>query len=120
MLIKKVLWIGFGIFILPIIVFQGYVVYKEVFSNTISFKNIGTFILLFELLLASVIAFLEKGHFPIRYLLIFILSALIFYLALSKHIMEWYIVLTHVFSIVLFSLLYILIKILDKKFNLSE
>lgn len=116
--IKNIAWLLFGISLLPITGFQLYIVYIETFNNNLNLKDLGNLILIFELFLASLTAFKENGHFPLRYLIIFIVSALIFYLSLNKPLMEWYLILTYVFSIIILSLLYILIKYVIKKENL--
>jgi len=118
--VKKALWVIFGIFFIPLICYQAIIVYMGVYQNDINLKEIGTFILMFELLLASVTAFYENGHFPIRYLMIFVVSALIFHLALNKSTMEVYSIISYTLSIIVLSLTYIYIKILNKKYTLSD
>ena len=119
--IKKTLWIIFGLFLIPLLIFQIEVIYMDIFhENNINVKEIGVFILIFELLLASISAYYENGHFPLRYLLIFSISALIFYLALNKSFLEWYEILTYIVSIILLSFTYVSIKILNKIYTLAE
>lgn len=118
---KKAIWVIFSIAMIPLVCYSVFEIYSHLYNyKNIDLALIGQCILMFELLLASITAFNENGHFPIRYLLIFIISALIFYLALNKSILEWYSLLVYVFSIVILSISYIYIKILNKKYSLSE
>lgn len=116
---KKILWVFFGIFFIPLVLIEGYIVYIEIYKEDIKMKDISHFILMFELLLASVTAYQENGHFPIRYLMIFIVSALIFYLALNKAHMSSFDILIDSIAISILSLTYLFIKILNKKYTLS-
>lgn len=120
MKLKKLIWVLFVISFIPIAVFQLIVVYKEVFSGNLNLKDIGVFLLMIELLLAGITAFYENGHFPIRYLLIFIISALVFYLALNKPTMEWYEVVMYTTCIILLTLAYMNVRVTNKKHSLSE
>lgn len=119
-LMKKLAWAILAIIVIPIIAHQVYVVYDYTFFKKISLEEIAKLVLLFELLLASLTAYGEKGHFPVRYLLLYIISALSFNLSLEKNSMDWYVMLVHVISIILFSITYIWIKITENKNKLLK
>ena len=84
------------------------------------FTYIGYLILTFELSIAGFKAVEEDGHFPLRYLVIFLISALIFYVSVNKSTLDISSLAFFIISIIVLIPVYLYISVLNKKYNLKE
>lgn len=119
--IISVLWAGFSLTFLVITLLILKIVLSDLWYNqTINLNYIGYIVLCFELVLAGLKAITEGGHFPLRYLITFLISAIIFYVAVNKSTINAVMFTLYIGSIIGLSLFYIYVKQVSKKNRLEE
>jgi len=105
-----VLWGVFSIFMLLLSGKIGYDVFISFNSNIYELGEISSLILLMELSFMGLKAIVEGGHFPLRYLVLFLDTAFILNLAVAKSDYSPLKILTNILSIIVLSLLYLYIN----------
>ncbi len=119
--VTYLIWGVLSIFFLFITFYQGYEVIKKLFETDIlDLEKVGNMILTFEFVLSGLMAIREGGHFPLRYLVTFAISAIIFYIAVNKSSIEPLMFVVFIGSIICLSLLYLHLKSVSKKSRLEE
>ncbi|HIP21553.1 MAG TPA: hypothetical protein EYG72_01150 [Candidatus Pacebacteria bacterium] len=115
-----ILWGLFSILFFVLSVLIAIDVTKTFLNCKFDLKHIGYFTLTFELSTAGLKAIKENGHFPLRYLPLFLNTALVFYVAINKSSMILLELITYVFVIMLLIIVSIVIPIMNKKYYLKE
>ena len=103
------IWGCFSIFMISLSVKIAFDIFTSFNSNIFELREISNMILLMELSFMGLKAILEGGHFPLRYLVVFLDTAFILNLAVSKGEYSPLKIMVNLISIIVLSLLYLYI-----------
>ncbi len=111
-----IVWGVFSIFMALLVGKIGFDVFLSFNSNVFELKEVSSLILLMELSFMGLKAVLEGGHFPLRYLVLFLDTAFILNLSVSKGEYSPIKIMVNITSIVILSYLYLFIN----KYNIKN